>query len=236
MAGHESLLRLSNGTVDVLETSYAGTARQEIREFHPAEPDETQELGTGQPAASEDLRDAAEQAAAETIPTRNRFAAWSRRYLTVLASADAVIGGTATAIPASISNVLSDWPYAVLVLGLVGMVVWPAAIALRLGYRRARIGVGLDELHAVTRAGMFVVVASALPTGFVAVPRGELTLYALLKLVVVAVPFAVVLSLMVRFLARQVLHQLQARGGSLRNVVVVGSFDAAQQLLSLIHI
>ena len=55
-------------------------------------------------------------------------------------------------------------------------------------------------------------------------------MYALLKLVVVSVPFAVVLSLIARFLARRVLFGLQARGRSLRNVVVVGSFEAAQQL------
>ena len=64
------------------------------------------------------------------------------------------------------------------------------------------------------RAGtVVVVVASALPTGFFAVDRGdEFTLYALLKLVVVAVPFAVVLSLAVRFVVRRVLPSLQESG------------------------
>jgi exopolysaccharide biosynthesis polyprenyl glycosylphosphotransferase len=38
------------------------------------------------------------------------------------------------------------------------------------------------------------------------------------------------LSLMVRFSARKILHLLQSRGQSLRHVVVVGSFGAAQQL------
>jgi exopolysaccharide biosynthesis polyprenyl glycosylphosphotransferase len=75
-----------------------------------------------------------------------------------------------------------------------------------------------------------VVVAGALPAGFMAVPTGALTLYALLKLVVTATPFAVLLSLLVRFCARKVLHHLQAHGHSLRHVVVVGSFGAAEQL------
>ena len=183
----------------------------------------------------EDARDFPHPAAAEITPARNRFAAWSRRYLIALASADAIIGGMAAAVPASISDTLSGQPYRVAMLCLIGMVVWPTAIALRQGYRRGEIGLGLDELRAVMRAGMVVVVASALPTGF-AGAGAELTLYyALLKLVVVAVPFAVLLSLGARVLARRVLPSLQKAGRGVRNVVVVGSFDAAQQLSARIR-
>ena len=57
---------------------------------------------------------------------------------------------------------------------LIGLVVWPAAIALCRGYRRNRIGIGFDEPGAVMRAGMLVVVAGALPAGFMAVPTGAL--------------------------------------------------------------
>ena len=53
-------------------------------------------------------------------------------------------------------------------------------------------------------------------------PNGALTLYALLKLVATGTPFAVLLSLLVRFFARKVLHFLQRQGRSLRHVVVVG--------------
>jgi exopolysaccharide biosynthesis polyprenyl glycosylphosphotransferase len=113
---------------------------------------------------------------------------------------------------------------------------WPAVIALCRGYRRGRIGIGSEELGAILRAGMVVVVAGALPAGLMAVPTGELnpvgafTLYALLKLVATATPLAVVVSLAARFIARRVLHRIQARGRSLRHVVVVGGFAAAQQL------
>ena len=153
-----------------LDASYAGAVRHEIREFHPAESDDSRGFGAAQRADAsrssinldlpgEDLRDAPAPATTEIIPAQNRFAAWSRRYLIVLAGADAVIGGAATAIPASISKTLSGWPYAVLVLGLVGMFVWPLAIGARQGYRRGRIGVGFDELRAVTRAGMVLVLS-----------------------------------------------------------------------------
>ena len=172
---------------------------------------------------------------AVTVPASKRFTAWSRRYLMVVATADALVGGVAAAVPASISDTLS-WGNRVTLLCLVGLIAWPAAIALCRGYRRNRIGVGFEEPSAVMRAGMAVVVAGALPAGLMAVPTGTLdptgalTLFALLKLVAIAAPFAVLLSLLVRFFARRVLHLLQRRGRSLRNVVVVGSFGAAQQL------
>jgi exopolysaccharide biosynthesis polyprenyl glycosylphosphotransferase len=171
---------------------------------------------------------------AASVPASKRFAAWSRRYLIVVAAADALVGGIAAAVPASISDTLS-WGNRVALLSLLGLIVWPAAIALCRGYRRNRIGIGFDEPGAVMRAGMVVVVAVALPAGFMAVPTSALELsgaviYALLKLVAIGIPFAVLLSLLVRFFARKVLHFLQQQGRSLRHVVVVGSFGAAQQL------
>jgi exopolysaccharide biosynthesis polyprenyl glycosylphosphotransferase len=174
---------------------------------------------------------------AATVPASKRFATWSRRYLMLVASADAFVGGISAAVPASISKTLSGND-AVPVLLLIGLVVWPAAIAICRGYRRNRIGIGFDEPGAVIRAGMLVVVAGALPAGFMAVPTGAvdptshltLTLYALLKLVATGTPLAVMLSLLVRFFSRKCLQFLQSRGRSLRHVVVVGSFTAAQQL------
>ena len=175
---------------------------------------------------------------AVTVPASKRFAAWSRRYLMLVAGADAMVGGIAAAIPASISNTLSGHNVVPL-LCLVGLVVWPAAIALCRGYRRNRIGIGVDEPRAVMRAGMMVVVAGALPAGFMAVPTGALdpngaltlTLYALLKLVATGTPFAVLLSLLVRFVARRVLHLLaQPAGAASGTSSWSGGFSAAQQL------
>jgi exopolysaccharide biosynthesis polyprenyl glycosylphosphotransferase len=74
------------------------------------------------------------------------------------------------------------------------------------------------------------VVAGALPAGFMAVPTGALTPYALLKLVATGTPFAVLLSLLVRLSARRILHLFQSHGRSLRHVLIVGGFSAAQQL------
>ncbi len=257
MARRASLLS-ATGEETALEPAFAGAARHDLwdlqADFHTTE---ATRLGTGDAAldlldnsptlrmdrldlsSGDQLSTVEDQHGA--VPAHKRFAAWSRRYLAAVVSADALVGGMAAAVPASISDTLSGYNNAVPLLYLVGLVLWPLAIAVCRGYRRNRIGVGFDEPGAVMRAGMLLVVACALPAGFMAVPTGALnstgaatlyalTLYALLKLVAVGTPFAVFLSLIVRFLARKLLHLLQRKGRSLRHVLVVGSFGAAQQL------
>jgi len=250
MARYESLLRASNGGAP-LEPAFAGLMRHDLRELPPDfHTSDASRLNLGEAAdllddaptlrledldlgRADQLTTATDRAV--TIPASKRFAAWSRRYLMLVAGADALVGGIAAAVPASLSDTLS-WGNRVVLLCLLGLIIWPAAIALCRGYRRNRIGIGFDEPGAVIRAGMLVVVAGALPAGFMAVPtgaldpNGALTLYALLKLVATATPFAVVLSLLVRFFAHKVLHLLQRQGRSLRHVIVAGSFGAAQQL------
>jgi exopolysaccharide biosynthesis polyprenyl glycosylphosphotransferase len=249
MARQESLLRASDEGA-VLEPAVAGLARDDLRELHPeSHTYDTSRLAVAEPVDllddSPTLRiehrdrglDQLRTDPAVTVPVSKRFATWSRRYLIFVAIGDALVGGIAAAVPASISNTLS-WGNMVFPLALLGLLIWPTAITLCHGYRRDRIGIGFDEPGAVIRAGMVVVVACALPTGLMAVPTGTLDpsgapalkMYALLKLVATGTPFAVLLSLLVRFVARKILRQLQSRGRCLRHVVVAGSFAAAQQL------
>jgi exopolysaccharide biosynthesis polyprenyl glycosylphosphotransferase len=254
MARPERLLRASTGGA-ALEPALAGNGHYELHEVHAESMGlSTATLNAGSLGAAEafDLLEedsptvrleslglaGVDQLAdrADTVPANKRFAAWSRRYLIAIATADALVGGIAAALPASISDTLS-WNHRAVLLCLLGVLVWPVAIALSRGYRRNRIGIGFDEPGAVIRAGMVVVVAVALPVGFMAVPAGTLDpngafnlLYALLKLVAVGTPLAVVLSLLVRFLAHRGLRFLQRQGRSLRHVLVAGGFGAAQQL------
>jgi exopolysaccharide biosynthesis polyprenyl glycosylphosphotransferase len=126
---------------------------------------------------------------------------------------------------------------------LIGFLLWPTAIALSRGYRRVRVGVGFDKFRVVMLAGIVIVVASALPAGLLAVPDEGLDpshvavspLYALLRVVVVGAPIAVVLSLIARLLARKLLHRLQKQGRGIRHIVVAGSSAAAQQLTERIQ-
>lgn len=151
------------------------------------------------------------------------FAKASRSYVIRLAALDALMGALATAVPASISNTLSYDPIRVVVLSFLGALLWPLAIGLVRGYTSRQVGVGFDELRAVFRAGIAVVVVGAFPAGL-------LNEHTILKLVVIAVPLAVVLSLATRFITRKLLHRQQVRGLNVRHVVVVGSAQATHHL------
>jgi exopolysaccharide biosynthesis polyprenyl glycosylphosphotransferase len=154
---------------------------------------------------------------------RRGFAQWSRRYVAFLAATDAVVGALATTLPASFSNRLTRPPETLILLALLGAVVWPLAIGLSRGYAVSGIGVGTEEPRAVVRAAAALIIIGAFPAGL-------LSQEALLKLVVIATPMALALSLTTRYAARKVLHRRQAHGRNLRHVVVVGSHASAQQL------
>jgi exopolysaccharide biosynthesis polyprenyl glycosylphosphotransferase len=194
-------------------------------------------LQTSDPQPVSDDHDDAVTGFAATIPTNQRFAVWSLRYLFVLGAVDALIGCIAFAVPASISDTLY-FNQAVPLVCLVGLLFWPAAIALSHGYRRARIDVGSSEFRAVMLGGTVLIMALALPAGFQPVPNDWLhhrTPLLLLKVAVVGAPIAVFLSLTARLFARKFLHRLQKKGRSTRHVIVAGSSAAAQQLTDRIQ-
>ena len=194
MAGQENLLRASLRRAArepgraVLDDGITSALRTDLRQPHSDlhVTDVSSRLGFGEiddllddaPTLRIEKRDRASVEhltdATVNVPATKRFAAWSRRYLMLVAAADALVGGVAAAVPASISDTLSGQHNTVLIISLIGLIVWPTAIALCRGYRRNRIGVGFDEPGAVMRAGMAVVVACALPTGLMAVPSGAL--------------------------------------------------------------
>ena len=187
-------------------------------------------------ASHDDQREAIADFAAPV--SRRRFAEWSLRYVAVLTAVDALVGGVAAGVSASMSETLAA-NQAVPLLCLIGLLFWPAAVGISRGYRRTRIGVGFDEFRAVMLAGLAVVAACALPAGFAALRNDALSphlaiaspLFALLSVAAVGAPIAVVLSMMARVLARKLLHRLQEQGRNIRRVVVAGSGAAAQQLI-----
>ena len=136
---------------------------------------------------------------------------------------DAMAGLAAVVIPAQFSDNL-EGSRLTLVLGLLALLAWPLAVGLARGYQRMRIGVGSDELRPILHAGVAVITISAFPAGL-------LQQETLLKLSVSAVPFAVLLSLTARFVYRKILHRQQSRGENVRRVIVVGSTNAAQELV-----
>ncbi len=163
-------------------------------------------------------------------PDGPRFGVWARRYLAVLTVWDVLVGATAALVPSVISETLSAYWVRIVVLSAIGAVVWPLAVAAMKGYQRRAVGVGSDEVHAVLRAWVAVVVTGAVCAELVpALSPTERD--ALLKLAVTGTPFAVVLSVAGRFAARKFLHRQQRAGRLVRRVVVAGSAAAASQLI-----
>ncbi|MBM7798482.1 exopolysaccharide biosynthesis polyprenyl glycosylphosphotransferase [Microlunatus panaciterrae] len=138
---------------------------------------------------------------------------------------DALVGMVAVALAAARlpDHSVQANAVAVLVLILAGTLVWPLVVASARGYERRRVGIGGDEMRAVLRAAVSVVVLGAFPAGIL-----ERT--GLLTLVVTAVPIATVASIGVRYVSRRRLHRRQRDGRDVRSVVVVGSPFAAANL------
>ena len=158
------------------------------------------------------------------------FAVWARRYLTTIAVWDVAVGATAALVPSVVSHTLSASWVRIVVLSAIGAVVWPVVVATMKGYQRRAVGVGSDEVRAVLRAWVAVVVVGAMSAELVP-SLTQVERDALLKLTVTGTPFAVLLSVGGRFLARRYLHHQQHDGRLVRRVVVVGSAAAAKQLI-----
>jgi exopolysaccharide biosynthesis polyprenyl glycosylphosphotransferase len=196
--------------------------------------------------ADEELDDPHQQQTGATftgpMSTGQRFAEWSLRYTLVLAGGDALIGALAAAIPALTSDSLHAYQ-AVPLLCLIGLLFWPMAIGVSRGYHSAQIGVGSGEFRAVMRAGTIMVVGCALPAGFLVVTNEAFipslatasALFALLSVLVLGAPIAVVLSLIARVFARNILRRLQKDGRGTRRVIVAGSAGGTQQLIERIQ-
>ena len=117
MARENRLLRAS-GRDAAYEPAFAGLTRRAVGDRYPGSyvadmswgVSEAIDLLDNAPTlrldhlglAGDDQRQTVADSAV-TVPTRKRFAVWSLHYLMVLAAVDALIGGVAVAVPASMS-------------------------------------------------------------------------------------------------------------------------------------
>src|SRR6185312_6494127 len=90
------------------------------------------------------------------------------------------------------------------------------------GYERAAIGVGSSEIRAVLEGAVAAVAMAGLTAALL--PGRWLTL------AIVALPVAVMGSLLARLVVRRSLHRRQASGHDLRPMVLVGAPDAVATL------
>ena len=204
-----------------IDRAYPLTAEAAER---PVEPSEIRDISTVGPAGTR-LDQPEPGLGASRVPSD--FPAWSRRYVTSIVASDALVGMAAVALGTQVPYALNFDFAGNIGLMFIGALVWPVAIASGRGYERRQVGVGGDEMRAVLRALVVVVVLTAFPAGLS-------DMHPVLRLIVLAVPAATAGSILARYVARKRLHHRQQHGLSVRKVVVVGSPWAAAELCTVL--
>lgn len=153
---------------------------------------------------------------------------WAGTYVRRLALADLGVGALAILLASTVPQAIGSDPLHRLLLAPAGAAAWFLAIAASRGYEQAKIGVGSDEIRAVFRAAIMVIVITALPCAFLDKQRTIAT-------VVIASTIAGALSTGIRFGVRRWLHRKQREGLYVRQVIVVGSAYAAVDLATVLE-
>lgn len=156
-----------------------------------------------------------------------RDANWQRNYVRTIIATDAGAAALSAALAFGI-RFGGERTTPQVLLYLVSIVVMPAlwvlAMTLCRTYEVRFHGVGSDEFRRVSEAGM-VVIAGVATTSYafrLELARG---------FVVLALPLALALTLLGRYLARKTLHSRRIRGGCVQQVVAVGHVAAVAGLV-----
>jgi exopolysaccharide biosynthesis polyprenyl glycosylphosphotransferase len=110
-----------------------------------------------------------------------------------------------------------------LTLGLP--LAWIACVALARGYEARFIGAGADEFRRIINAGIAL-------TGAVAIVSYATKAQVARGYVVIAMPCAVALDLLARYLLRKRLHRTRAQGGCMRRAVAIGHPKDVESLIN----
>jgi exopolysaccharide biosynthesis polyprenyl glycosylphosphotransferase len=150
---------------------------------------------------------------------------WMRRYTAVVVASDAVVA-LLSSITAYVFH--SDRSTPAGYAALVFPAVWVAALALGRTYEHRFVGGGTDEYRRLFSSA--IVLLAAIAT--FSYTKDTQTAHAI---VVYALPVALLLSLLVHFIARQVLHQLRREGQCLQRVIVVGRERSVAELIRTVR-
>lgn len=175
------------------------------------------------PKAPPDAQLGLAQVRSSVVPPPISVPGWARHYQWGILGLD-VVGGAVAGVLANFVRFGSEATRGYLVLSLALPLVWIVTVAAAQGYSHQDLGSGSDEYRNVIRAGVGLVGAAAFISYVckLEIARG---------FVILAVPVACLLSLVARYVARQVLHARRSRGECLRSVVVVGRDQAVITLI-----
>jgi len=148
---------------------------------------------------------------------------WQRALVRTLVLLDFLAAAVAGAL-ALLVRFGTDGESVYLVVTLLAPVVWVLSCASVRAYELRFLGTGSEEFERIFNAGVRLLAATAVVS--LALRLEPARLY-----VLIALPSTVVLTLLLRHLARQRLHRRRAAGESLHKVVVVGRERSCAELI-----
>ncbi|MGH3737269.1 MAG: sugar transferase [Micromonosporaceae bacterium] len=156
---------------------------------------------------------------------RSASPAWESRYVWLLFVTDLVVAALVAAGAFGLRFGPGVTPYTrwYVLLSVILPLAWVICMALNRGYETRYLFVGTDEYQRVFRAGLALLAA-------VAIVSYGLEIRLARGYVLLAVPATVLCCVLARYLRRRQLHATRARGGCLRQVLVVGHERAVAHL------
>ena len=153
-------------------------------------------------------------------------ARWQVRYIRTTACVDLVCMLAAASLAMNVRFVDINYrPRAYLIITLMLPVLWVLTIAVFDGYDVRFIGVGADEFRKVFNAGLCLTAGAAVVS--------YLTKFELARgYVAIALPTAMLLNLLARYLLRKQLHKRRMAGRAMQWVVAVGHLDSVADLIA----
>lgn len=148
---------------------------------------------------------------------------WQRRMVHRLVALD-VLAASVAVVAALLIRFGDAVDATYLTITLLYPVLWVGACALTRSYEKRYLGTGSEEYRRVFDAGIRVLAVAALASF-------ALRLELARTFVLLTIPLSVVLSLLLRYVARQHLHRLRGGGRCLHRVVVVGRERACAELV-----
>lgn len=176
---------------------------------------------------------AAQPAAPGINPAGTAHARWMRRYQILLVTSDFAAAGVAAVVAFVVRFGAPPTPTSTLhtelnaFFGMLVPFVWVCVIALNRAYEARYVGAGPAEFERVFRSFLHL---TAIVAFFSYASKTELAR----GFIVIALPLALVLSLLGRYAGRKWLHRQRVGGQGLARVVAIGGADAVAEFTRLL--
>jgi exopolysaccharide biosynthesis polyprenyl glycosylphosphotransferase len=157
-----------------------------------------------------------------------RRSRWLRRYQRGLVVTDLITAWTAIAVAYLLRFGLSASASANTVVAVLLPLGWVALVGVNHGYGARLIGVGAGEFRQIFRAFLHM---TALITFISFVTNAKFAR----GFILVALPLALCLNLLARYVARKWLHAQRARGRAMKSVLLVGDAEAISKFSAVLR-